>query len=465
VLLGREKIGLTSINIMNCRLSLVIPERLRGLASLALSVMALVGALCQTVRADSTNYLSTSWRFVTGDDPSYSRVDFDDSKWVTLLSGNYWENQGYPDYNGYAWYRQSVVIPSSAKAQADQYGGFVLDLGQIDDSDQTFLNGALIGMMGSLPPSYKTAYDQERVYIIPTSAIKWDAANVIAIRVYDAGGGGGLWAGTVSFAAANGNSHVRAEAHGFVSPDRVLSSDAIYGSFDLYNGGTTSSDIDGVYTLTGAKPSDEVGGYYHVGVAALSRTTLLDLPKLSLHPGFYQVQISVSQFNGQDPMTYTMGFAIDPEQVTVTPDSIPDLQAFWDKAKSDLAAQDAHFQATKADSQPYPAITVYSVVMTSIGNVRIRGWLGVPNTPGKHPGLLLLPGHGVNQGTEYLDSTGDFVSLAIDVRGQGKSIDDFQEGADSDYIGIGSPETSINRAETMDCVRALDSLLSRPGWP
>lgn len=33
--------------------------------------------------------------------------DFDDSNWDTLKAGNRWENQGYPNLDGFAWYRKS----------------------------------------------------------------------------------------------------------------------------------------------------------------------------------------------------------------------------------------------------------------------------------------------------------------------------------------------------------------------
>lgn len=429
---------------------------------LFLSPAVILGLPLLVSSALAENVLTSNWKFATGDNSSFASPDFDDSKWSAIMSGDKWEDQGYLTYDGYAWYRQTVTIPSSAKVQAQQFGGFALQLGKIDDVDPTFFNGTLIGMMGSFPPSYKTAYDQNRVYIVPVSAIKWDAPNVIAIRVYDFHGSGGLWSGDVSLKARSVLTYIKVAPQGFDGPDRIVSSDAPHGSFDLRNDASAAAELDGTTTVQGP-PQFGSSGYYHLTVPGNAQISLLDLSKQSIGPGFYSVFLQVAQFNQIDPQYIQLGFAVDPEKAIVPPDSVPNLQSFWDQSKQDLAVQPPNFQATRAADQPYPAITVYSIVMTSIGNVRVRGWLGVPNAGGKHPGILFLPGFGSSQGTDALDQTGDFVSVAIDVRGQGKSIDDFNPGLTLvEYSGIGSPNTWIERGTTLDCVRALDFLLSRP---
>ncbi len=51
-----------------------------------------------------------------------------------------WESQGYPTYDGYAWYRKKFYFP-------EEYGNqdLYLILGRIDDIDVTYLNGHKIG--------------------------------------------------------------------------------------------------------------------------------------------------------------------------------------------------------------------------------------------------------------------------------------------------------------------------------
>ena len=64
----------------------------------------------------------------------------DDNYWKEIFVPAYWEVQGYKNYDGFAWYRKSFVLP-------EKYSGIklVLMLGMIDDIDQTYINGTLIG--------------------------------------------------------------------------------------------------------------------------------------------------------------------------------------------------------------------------------------------------------------------------------------------------------------------------------
>ncbi len=64
----------------------------------------------------------------------------------SIDAGLDWEMQGYDAYDGFAWYRQKVFIPSSMKKQKlSEMGGLVLYLGRIDDVDVTYLNGQVLG--------------------------------------------------------------------------------------------------------------------------------------------------------------------------------------------------------------------------------------------------------------------------------------------------------------------------------
>ncbi len=57
------------------------------------------------------------------------------------------------------------MIPSSLKMGTGK--GLKMYLGKIDDADQTYLNGKLIGETGSFPPNYVTQWEKQRIYIIP----------------------------------------------------------------------------------------------------------------------------------------------------------------------------------------------------------------------------------------------------------------------------------------------------------
>ena len=77
--------------------------------------------------------------------------------------------------------------------------GIKLYLGKIDDVDQTYFNGKLIGETGSFPPQYVTQWEKQRVYTIPESEVRWDKENIIAVRIYNLIGGMGMWEGPYNF--------------------------------------------------------------------------------------------------------------------------------------------------------------------------------------------------------------------------------------------------------------------------
>jgi hypothetical protein len=124
--------------------------------------------------------LSGYWKFSIGDDSKWASPLFDDSDWDQITVPGQWENQGYRDYNGYAWYRKTFK-PGNIPANTPIY----LMLGRIDDVDVVYLNGKEIGSGGKFPPNYETAYNRIRKYAIPVDYLKEDAQNVIAVRVYD----------------------------------------------------------------------------------------------------------------------------------------------------------------------------------------------------------------------------------------------------------------------------------------
>ncbi len=139
-------------------------------------------------------------KFHTGDDPAWKNVNFDDSQWPSLKTNERWELQGYDKYDGYAWYRFKFMLPSSLKKNAFWKDTLSFHLGKIDDVDETFFNGEKIGQTGSLPTDaggYNGMWDAYRIYNLSANSniIQWDKENIIAIRVYDNSGGGGMFDG------------------------------------------------------------------------------------------------------------------------------------------------------------------------------------------------------------------------------------------------------------------------------
>jgi len=144
------------------------------------------------------------WGFSTdphdvGRGQAWEKPEWDDSGWRTLQAPGMWQDQGitednpnwqYEDplmrhpYNGVAWYRVKVVIPETLRGP-DLY--FHADT--IDDYDQTYLNGRLIGQTGKETPNWWVV---PRHYKLPADLVRFGVENTLAIRVTDTGGSGGI---------------------------------------------------------------------------------------------------------------------------------------------------------------------------------------------------------------------------------------------------------------------------------
>jgi hypothetical protein len=131
--------------------------------------------------------LRGQWKFSLGDDMRRASASFDDGGWERIHVPGYWEDQGYPGYDGFAWYRTKFDVPRSWEGKA-----LYVRLGRIDDVDRVFVNGKPVGGRGVFPPQYRSAYGDERRYPLPHSVLVFGGENTIAVRVYDSQMGGGI---------------------------------------------------------------------------------------------------------------------------------------------------------------------------------------------------------------------------------------------------------------------------------
>lgn len=144
---------------------------------------------CQTVVGQGQKILSlkTDWKFTIGDREEYKEIDYDDSSWERVYAPSSWEDEGFLNYNGFAWYRFTFD-----GAELEGFDGLTLNLGYIDDVHEAYLNEELIGFKGSFPPNYYTAYNALNVYSVPEEFLNRNGRNTIAVKVYDLTGEGGI---------------------------------------------------------------------------------------------------------------------------------------------------------------------------------------------------------------------------------------------------------------------------------
>ncbi|MEO0216541.1 MAG: hypothetical protein ABIL14_05955, partial [candidate division WOR-3 bacterium] len=129
------------------------------------------------------------WKFRKGDSLHWKDPNLDDRSWEVVKLPSTWEaHSNYTQDNVYGWYRRELTIPVDLIGE-DIY----INLGKIDDVDETYFNGVKIGGMGSYPPNYVTAWDLIRQYKVPREIIHYGGKNSIAVRVFDGVGAGGIY--------------------------------------------------------------------------------------------------------------------------------------------------------------------------------------------------------------------------------------------------------------------------------
>ena len=121
------------------------------------------------------------WRTQSGDAPGGepwnggSRLD-----WKPVPAIASWETWGGPlaGFDGMVWFRKEVTLSAEEAARSA-----TLELGAIDDQDQTWVNGHLLGG--------KAMWDAPRRYSIPAGVLH-AGRNQIVVNAYDTGGNGGF---------------------------------------------------------------------------------------------------------------------------------------------------------------------------------------------------------------------------------------------------------------------------------
>ena len=144
-------------------------------------VLILLSLLLLSLSLTAQELSVDSGRFQKGDDTSWSAFDYDDNTWQVVSFDKAWEDMGLDRVNGIGWYRLHVTIPSSLRKGT--VAAIMLDMGAIDDSDQTWINGHLAGQTGTFPEDpggYSSEWGKRRYYIVDPRWVHWDRENVIS---------------------------------------------------------------------------------------------------------------------------------------------------------------------------------------------------------------------------------------------------------------------------------------------
>ena len=141
---------------------------------------------CLTINTEAqTIPLPEKWLYQAGDDSNYKNPAFDDHNWTSIVLNNKEAPLTIKPEHSYGWFRVHFDIPANLRSK-----DLMFLLGTIDDVDETYLNGVLIGSTGKFPPADQSAWDVQRTYT--ASHLLFKEHNTIAIRVYNAGVEGGI---------------------------------------------------------------------------------------------------------------------------------------------------------------------------------------------------------------------------------------------------------------------------------
>jgi sialate O-acetylesterase len=110
----------------------------------------------------------------------WMKPDFDDASWETVEHPSHFAGD-LARFDGVVYERRAVDLPAGAAGKVG-----AIELGPIDDRDEVFVNGVLVGATRG-----DNQWNLARRYPIPEGVLK-AGRNVVAVRILDTGGLGGF---------------------------------------------------------------------------------------------------------------------------------------------------------------------------------------------------------------------------------------------------------------------------------
>ncbi len=129
---------------------------------------------------DRVGETSTVDMGMNGDQPIWAAPEFNDTSWKTMQLPGYIESNGLQGVDGIIWFRKEIYLtPAEANQNSTLY------LAKVNDSDNTFINGTLVGVT-------KLQAEKSRVYPIQAGILK-PGKNILTVQMEDIGGMGGIY--------------------------------------------------------------------------------------------------------------------------------------------------------------------------------------------------------------------------------------------------------------------------------
>ena len=398
------------------------------------------------------NFLSPVWKISFADTSADKRNQLKIDNWQKVNFLLSWERQGYFWQNGKCCLANNFYVPDDYK-ESD----FTLTVGLQCNVESIYINGKFIG--GNLPNQFWSNRGAKTIYQIPKDCIVAGGNNLITIFTSELSYTGGKSYNYCTITPANpkNNSEIKIS---IPAKDHLFSIDDKNASINIDYKTEEKSSVE-LFIV-----SDFHDTLVHkvFNTEKKEGTIPFNFTKDILQPGFYEC---VAIMNDEGYSGDVKWFTISPDKIVCTNETVPGFKNYWEDALNELKKIKPEFNLIKVDSLSTGNRDGYIAEMKSLEGITIRGFYFVPRTPGKHPAVLHVPGYGYgfDNGKPFLNNEDDFIEFAICVRGHGISADVFNPGFGVPGIWgykLCSEKENAYRAIFMDCVRAVEFLLSRP---
>ena len=187
-----------------------------------------------------------------------------------------------------------------------------------------------------------------------------------------------------------------------------------------------------------------------------SESLTLKLPNPA-NAGIYKLRLCLNMSAYDDTTLYAFGYNI--ADIKTPYHRPPDFDAFWNATLEELASIDPEYKISVSDEYTDAEFDVFRVDMKSYQSIPIYGWLSIPKAKGKYP---LIVGYGAYLRTIYPEFFHNYACFMLNVRGVDPAVMDMinPEKKQLFVVGIESKETYVYRGIYMDCIRAMDFLVS-----
>ena len=397
------------------------------------------------------NLISPIWKisFSNISETNLNRINTTYWEDVNLLLS--WERQGYYGEDGSGCIVNEFTVPDELSDSK-----FILSIGLQCDIKSIYINGKLIG--GNVHNQFWSNRGAKTEFVIPDDCMHKGKPNQIAVFISHLSYTGGISVNYCGIAPvlSTKDSEVKIE---ILVKDHLYSVDEA-NSFNINYKAARKGKIK--LSVFNDFHQSFVQSEYEIEKG--EGTIRFDFKDKITQPGFYEC-ISVMNDGGYSSDVQWM--TLSPEKIECTNNTVPRYKEYWDEALAELKTVHPDFKLIKKDSLCTASRSGYIVEMKSLGGLTIRGYYFVPKTTGKHAAILHVPGYGYGYQdlSDFLENREDIIELALCVRGHGISADVFNPGFGIPGIWgykLCDEKEAAYRGIYMDCVRAVEFLLSRP---